>query len=76
MCSSDRQCFGYTSVDRTASVDGSSGTCAMIVDDSHKTYEWYDSTSQNFALYLNKVERDMTLISVFFLCITRKRSYV
>ena len=60
MCSSNRECFGYTSVDTTASVDGNGGSCAVIKD-SHRVYEWSDSTTDNFTLYFNKMVIDMPL---------------
>ena len=61
MCSSDKGCFGYTSVDRTASVDGSSGVCAVMVL-TERFYVWHESTSQTFTLFLNKMKSDMSFL--------------
>ena len=60
ICSSDRECFGYTSVDSEGSETGSSGSCA-VVKDTNRMYEWYNSDKHSFTLYLNKMENDLPL---------------
>ena len=61
MCSSDSECFGYTSVDETGSeVPAEDGSCAVIKD-IETEYKWENSDTHTFTLYLNKMEKDLSL---------------